>query len=583
VGILAKFGFKLRNTIFMRLMIAFLVITIPLYILGLSIYRWGIQTVRSELLNTMSSQVNFYLNSMDNEIQRIKTLQYDLINDEDLNKLAHRSQSMYEFERFDSMLTLQNRLKAIKNSSMYIEDVSVHIPSLKKTISAVKGVDEINSYKLAALNKYDNSSESQIIYLNNKLYLNTLFPMPIQTNKSTLFFLIEVELSTNQLAKALGQFADNEGSGALLVNQPNNFIIANAYDEKVLKQIQNTIQNTVKKVKSGNSVLTVDKSKYLIIYVKSDYLNMTLYRYTPEDRIFNELGKYQFWLWLFALVSVVVIVVFSFFAHRFIHKPLKNIINAFDKLKNGDLNFTLHHHNNDEFGYIYISFNEMVQKLNMLIDQVYKQKILSQRAELKQLQAQINPHFLYNSFFILHRMIKLDDKENAVKFSQQLGNYFMFITRNAADEVTLAKEAEHAKTYADIQALRYSKRMIIDFGEIPYRYRDIMVPRLILQPLVENAIEHGLKDKEKDGLVCVTFEETPEGLRITVQDNGEGLDDQEIDRLRSLLSDNDSEVECTGIINIHRRIQLRFGPNSGISVYRSELGGLRVDINITSQ
>lgn len=573
-------GLKLKNSIFMRLIITFLIITIPLYILGISIYRWGIQTVRSELLNSMSSQVSFYLNSMDNEIQRIKALQYDLVNDEDLNKLAHRAQLMYEFERFDSMLRLQNRLKAIKNSSMYIDEVSVHIPSLGKTISAVKGVDAIYNDKLLALNKYDNSSESQILYLNNKLYLSSLFPLPIYTSKDTLFFLIEIELSTGQLAKALGQFADNEGSGALLLNPSKNFIVANARDEAALKQIQNKIQYDAENAKDGKSTLTVGKSKYLVIHAKSDYLNMMLYRYTPEDRIFDELEKYQFWFWLFTIASIAVIIVFSFYSHKLIHKPLNDIINAFDKLKRGDLNSTVYHHGNDEFGYIYVSFNEMVEKLSTLIDQVYKQKILSQRAELKQLQAQINPHFLYNSFFILHRMIKLDDKENSIRFSQQLGNYFKFITRSAADEVTLAKETEHAKTYSDIQALRYSKRMIVEFGEIPDSYKNIMVPRLILQPVIENAIEHGLKDKEKDGIVKVIFEEKTGGLRITIQDNGEDMDDQEIERLRELLLDSGSEIECTGIINIHRRIQLKFGSNCGLSVSRSELGGLKVDIDI---
>ena len=163
----------------------------------------------------------------------------------------------------------------------------------------------------------------------------------------------------------------------------------------------------------------------------------------------------------------------------------------------------------------------MVKELKTLIEQSYKQKILVQRAEMKQLQSQINPHFLYNSFFILNTMARTEDYENIEKFTEQLGRYFQFITRSAADEVPLEKEVEHARVYTEIQAMRYSNRIKAYFEELPEEFWGIVVPRLILQPIIENAFEHGLGMVKKNGILTVSFEKLQNGLHIIIENNGE--------------------------------------------------------------
>jgi len=222
----------------------------------------------------------------------------------------------------------------------------------------------------------------------------------------------------------------------------------------------------------------------------------------------------------------------------------------------------------------------MVLKLGELIDQVYKQKIYAQRAELKQLQSQINPHFLYNSFFIISRMARLGDCDNIKVFAEHLGNYYQFITRNSTDEVPLIREIEHARTYAEIQAMRFSNRIRVEFGNLAEQYWNIQVPRLIIQPIIENAFEHGLKDKEENGLVRVDFFILSNGLCIVVEDNGTYIGDAELDNLNKTLQNESEIVKSTGIINVHRRIQLRFGKDSGLVIKHSKLGGLRVEMRI---
>ncbi|WP_242856202.1 sensor histidine kinase [Ruminiclostridium josui] len=261
---------------------------------------------------------------------------------------------------------------------------------------------------------------------------------------------------------------------------------------------------------------------------------------------------------------------------------MNELVKAFRKVENGDLKVTINHDSNNEFGYLFKSFNDMVKNLNMLIDQVYNQKILMQKAELKHLQSQINPHFLYNSFFMINTMARIGD-ENLVPFTKHLGEYFRFVTRNSMDNIPLEEEINHAKVYTEIQLMRFSKRLQIHFGECPPMYKDLKVPRLILQPIIENAFEHGLEKKKNGGLLLVNFEGNENELRIIVEDNGCDITDNELEKLQDLLEDNEKEIETTGTLNIHRRIRLVFGEESGLIISRSVIGGLKAVLKIVLQ
>ncbi|PIB49060.1 hypothetical protein AOA60_29080, partial [Pseudomonas sp. 2822-17] len=118
----------------------------------------------------------------------------------------------------------------------------------------------------------------------------------------------------------------------------------------------------------------------------------------------------------------------------------------------GGLDQPIEHSKKDEFGFLYDRYNKMMRRLKVLIDQDYKQKMMMQKAELKQLQSQINPHFLYNSFFILNSLAKIEDTERIELFTNMLGEYFRFITKNGESEVPLVDEIKHARTYTEIQS-----------------------------------------------------------------------------------------------------------------------------------
>jgi two-component system, sensor histidine kinase YesM len=586
-------GVTWKNSIFMRIIITFVAILLPLYMLGIFIYNSSQSSVREEISSSMISQVTFYMDGLEKEVQRILYLEYDMINDTNLDRLSAIPEAMSDIDKMQAIKNLQNRLEAVRSSSMYISNLTVYIPSINRTITD-RGVDELDlaSYE-ELISTYNPLTEIQ--YMKDSPVILTESPFMDNITQKPMF-IFKLELSRQAFADALQQFNKYAGSGSFLINsQTKKNIgtsnIATEVESQIIDRLQSGQQGILPMENNSRTV------RGMYIYTKSAELGMTLAMYVPEDVVFEPIRQYQKWFWIFTIAAAAIIVIFSLSMYRFIHKPLIELVGAFEKVEEGDLNIAIEHHHKDEFRYLYRRFNAMVENLGTLIKQVYTMKILTQKAELKQLQSQINPHFLYNSFFILHRRIKSGDYDNAMAFSQQLGNYFRFITRSADDEVPLEREVEHAHIYADIQTIRFSSRITVEFGTLPEDCRNIAVPRLILQPIIENAFEHGLENKVSGGLLRIDFERMAEifaqsaentrdqgnmSVSIVVEDNGENLEDAELERLQAALSDGESQVESTGIINIHRRLRLKFGEGSGLAVSRSALGGFRVVVNIVT-
>lgn len=212
--------------------------------------------------------------------------------------------------------------------------------------------------------------------------------------------------------------------------------------------------------------------------------------------------------------------------------------------------------------------------------------MLLNKAELKQLQAQINPHFLYNSLFLLRRMIQDELYEEACHMSDTLGLYFQYITRNSQDYMPLSQEYRHAILYCEIQKLRFEGRIRVETDDLPGEYSSILVPKLIIQPILENAFNYGLRDKIEDGLLKVTVAPLDCELIISIEDNGEDLSDEQLEKLRTNLqtaATGTSLQEMTGILNIQRRLGIYSDGSGCLKASRSSLGGLCIRLFLPIQ
>ncbi|MFC5529477.1 sensor histidine kinase [Cohnella yongneupensis] len=563
-----------RKTLLVRLVVTYLIFILPVILLGMYLYNWSYRNASQDLSKATLSQLSDYLGDLNREIDWMEIQQFDLLEDSDLNKLALTWDMMDSVERRTSTNYLVHRLTTLKSSSAYIKDVDVHIRSINKTVSASNAVHDFDEDSFNYFRSIAYKKENRLINYNNALHLGVSRQSGIKGEEP--LFIVQIELDTQKLKDSLRQVKMYPESRSFLLSESSGFSIgSDGESDKMLQSYMEAVKG-----KNGNtSMFTVEGQRYHIDEVHSDNLALSVATYLPEEAVKRPLKKFKTWAWLFVFTSLSAIIIYSFSTYRFVHKPLLLLVQSFRRMEGGALDIQIEHERKDEFGYLYNRFNHMLRKLQALIDQDFKQKLMMQRSELKQLQSQINPHFLYNSFFILNSLAKTGDLERIEQFTIMLGEYFRFITRNGEDNVKLAEEIKHSRMYTEIQKLRFSRRIRVQFDELPKDMEAIRVPRLIIQPLIENAYEHCLEKMTEEGQLRVTFESTPAEASIIVEDNG-GVSDIEIEALNERLAHSNESHEMTGMINIHRRILLIYGEGSGLLLSRSELNGLKVTVRI---
>lgn len=586
---------KIRSSIFSKLVLAFLVVITPLYLLGAFINDGGARIVDKEISKSLQQRVQFYLMSLETEIERMTVLQREFMNDEDLESLSMMVERLSTYERLSAMKRLGSRLSLIKESSMYIAEARAYIPSVSRTISSGEAIDELDQLKLDQLKENILQAVPPFVQQDEGIFIREYYPSPYNLDVRNPNFVLELEVSLPELHRFLEQLPGYDSGGAVMIHD-QTVIVSDKHaasfgslQEELYKQLALTdlvVEDSVDSLSIRTERLSLDGEYYITVHLYSRLLNSHMIAYVPESEVMGPIQKYRTYMWLISGISLLVIVVFAYWIYRIIHRPLRKLVGAFRKVESGMMHVSLTHQSNDEFNYLYEKFNYMVAHLNKLIYEVYEHKIHLQQSELKQLQSQINPHFLYNSFYLLYRMTRAHDIDNASRFTMFLGDYYQYITRNGKEEVRLEEEVGHVRSYTEIQSIRFNERIRVEMENIPVHLRSILVPRLILQPIVENAYQHGFDIEMEACLLRIGVRETLDGggntfLHIEIEDNGKGLAEGELWRWEQLLSQEQAADEVTGLLNVHRRLRIRYGDQAGMQLVNgSNEAGLKVILTI---
>ncbi|NMA33254.1 MAG: sensor histidine kinase, partial [Clostridiaceae bacterium] len=223
----------------------------------------------------------------------------------------------------------------------------------------------------------------------------------------------------------------------------------------------------------------------------------------------------------------------------------------------------------------------MVGQLKRLIDKTKEQEKQRRRTELALLQAQINPHFLYNTLDTIIWLIESGEISNAVNMVSALSNFFRFSLSRGKNVITLAEEEQHIRSYLEIQKMRYRDLMEYEI-DIPEQLKFYMLPKLTLQPLVENALYHGIKNRRRKGYIRVTSRTQSECIILEVADDGAGMAQERLEEVRASL-EVETGTEGFGLRAVHRRIRILFGSEYGLSIESMPDVGTRVIVRIPMQ
>lgn len=388
-----------------------------------------------------------------------------------------------------------------------------------------------------------------------------------------------IQSITNKYKIPINEFVKSNGIQPNTVLTPGQFVeidgVAVKFKDLYSGVGISSLSNGVKTETSGE--------KYLITKYYSP-LGWTFMESTPVNTLFKQINSITTPIVVISLLCFVTFIIAAYLISRNIARPIKVLKKSIKRVELGDFDHKTVLNCGGEIQSLAEDFNIMVVKIQNLIHEVYESQVKELDAEFKALQAQINPHFLYNTLESINCLAQLKDENEISQMIQGLAKIFRYTISKDMGDVTLGDEINHAKNFILLQAIRYEDKITIQYN-IPERLLKAKVIKLILQPLVENAIYHGTEKVSRRCVIKINAEIRQESLLIAIIDNGAGIDLNKLKKLKVLLKSDlnelskfDKENSSIGIINIHSRIKLKYGKQYGLEIDSVEGEGTTVNL-----
>ncbi|MCR1951123.1 MULTISPECIES: sensor histidine kinase [unclassified Clostridium] len=267
---------------------------------------------------------------------------------------------------------------------------------------------------------------------------------------------------------------------------------------------------------------------------------------------------------LFFLISSIIL--YLFFTKR-IFNPIQYLINnmSSNSIEN-NLNKNFRYDKDDEIGKLVNSYNDMKGRINSLININYKNQIEQKELELRQLQNQINPHFIYNTLESIHMMAEINDDLETSTMAEYFGSIIRYSMNRKINTVKLNQEMEIIDNYIYLQKIRFDQLFTIE-NIIPEELLNCEIIKMIIQPLIENAIYHGLSKCDSNGKIIIQGHHIDNNLLLTISDNGIGIEDENLKDLNDYINDKNNKFSSIALRNINRRLKLNYGKDYGLEIF----------------
>ena len=299
------------------------------------------------------------------------------------------------------------------------------------------------------------------------------------------------------------------------------------------------------------------------------------------DELLEPLRMFRISLMVIMVLSVMVAVLLSNIISKWITKPLRRLEAGMRSVQNGNFSVKEPVDGSKEVVSLSQSFQAMVQRIEELMEQVRATEALKRQRELDALQAKINPHFLYNTLDSVVWMAETGNSKGVVRMVTALASLFRISIAKGHDTITLKEEFSHVRSYLDIQSMRYKDKFTYSI-ELPEKLENQPTIKLIVQPIVENSIYHGIKYLQDEGIITIKAEARKDRIAIIISDNGVGMREETLHSLldRDSAHEHSSEGNGIGLLNIDERIKLSYGEEYGLSIISEPDEGTTVTIMI---
>ncbi|MBM7570079.1 cache domain-containing sensor histidine kinase [Aquibacillus albus] len=582
---------NIRNKIFLTFAMVYIIV---ITIIGIFIYVNNINQMKNqaqEMSKVLSSQ---FTQTIDLYIDDIERLSLAIFTDSYIQNMLMNYESN---QNILSDLAIRNKLypnlfsqtypiKSIEGITIYTNSGTMFQYDKSGGMRVRYGAEEKNW-----ITDLNNKSKSDFILIPTHSYVNFdgnehkvvslarhIYEIPQRKKIGTVKIDIDIAFFDKLLELKGVEYLKDYMKIIILTNDS---VIYSNTKELIGKNINLPPLSNLHDEKSEFGELKWNGANYLLATDQSDYTNWTTLTLIEDEFIKFERKQIILFIVVSGIITIIIIAAISYLLSYNIAKPFSKMMKKMKRVEKGDLAERMDLSGNTEMDVIARVYNSMLDSIHKLITEVYEASIAEKNAKISALQSQINPHFLYNTLNVMKSISRVKGVEQVAEISESLAELFKYSMRNLDQPVTLQEEMKHIENYIRIQKHRFRDRFILT-QHINEDVKNTLIPKLLIQPIVENAVNHGFINKKSGGIIEIIAFNESNSLVIIVADNGQGMDNNKLSNVLSKVNKFgvQSKESGIGLNNIAQRIRLMYGAEYRIAI-ESEVGiGTTVILNL---
>ncbi|WP_276356974.1 cache domain-containing sensor histidine kinase [Cohnella caldifontis] len=566
--------FSLRYKI---LIFSLLMTLVPILVVGSFSYVRSTNIVQDQTSKLNMETLKQIANNLEFIINDVRGISFNMINNHKLNEYFKALNRGEMVQNDPSIQTFLGDYILTKRYvySIYIQDLS---GGGMDTQGARNVLDDDRLAELRRLNGREMWSLSDVYVGTTDLKVISLFRSIRDINQiDRVLGYMKINLTGAQIRGIYDRQINNE-QGMFYIIDGDRTILSTHSDALVGRKLEERyVQPRVFESKEGYYNANIEGNDYLVEFYTLDQIGWKLINYVPIHSITRPSEEIKQVTFLSVCLSLVICFLFLMYFLFKVLKPLKQIRRLMGSLEKENFNVNMQVQGNDEIALLAASFNKMSRRLDELINEVHVVKIKQKEAEIKALEEQINPHFLYNTLDLIYWVGRMEKAFETSSLIQTLSQLFRIGLNKGSGFTLVRKELEYIEHYMVIQQKRYDNAISFTVDADPETL-DCQVIKLILQPLIENAITHGIEKKGGFGHIEVRVYKEDEAVVYEVADDGAGMDPEILGLWREQQEKQENYAQGVGLRNINDRIKLSFGPAYGLDIQSAPGQGTKVTV-----
>lgn len=575
-----------------RLIVYFLIlIVLPLMTVSYFTFRSATALIEDKVSESVSASLSLVEKSIESVLEQSRYAATPFLVDSARRDWLQRTIRIENYDDLSNVMQMLKDLSSIRTAGHSVYSISLYNPVNRLLLTSEKNIFLYPSEEVLHMERmigdrpqgwYVDKWPASTYITSPVRYLTYPIPLePSATGRTTLF----IHVNENTIADYLKQVNRNDkglqtlvltadGRSLIQASEEGQGLLPVGFGERpaALEHLDRIVNE-----REGRFAAMLTGRPHLVVFHTSDATGFKYVTFVPREDWMKEIVLLRNEILLVGGIAVAAGLLIAYGFMRSIYNPMFRLLKAM-RLSAGHADFTyqIREKRKDEFGILFEGFNIMIRNIQQLVKNLYHEKLLKQEFELKLMQSRMNPHFLYNTLNSIYSIAKLNGVREVTEMAYALSHFFRHSLKGD-DWITVKEMIEHLDYYLQIQKIRYRDKFDVTI-DVEDELMEQKVLKLLLQPLVENAIIHGLEMKNAKGHIGITGYRLEDNMVFAVSDDGLGMNEKRLEQIRKQLSAGGPSTEYFALSNVNQRIRHYYGEAYGLALYSQEGKGTTVEV-----